>query len=332
METIGRLRIAVAAILGVLMVGTAGYMAFGWPFLDAFYMTVITVTTIGFREIRDPGTGEIVYTIVLAISGVGTVLFALSAVVEATVAGVFAGMFGRQRLQKRIESLRDHLIIAGYGRMGQLVVRELQEQPVPFVVVEREPEGVRQLERDQLLFVDGDATDDDTLRQAGIARARALVAVVSTDADNVFIVLTARELNPDLEIIARCTDERAGRKLLRAGATRVIAPYQIGGSRIAQAILQPNVVDFIEIATRRGRMEVFMEEARLRHGSSLVGKSLGESDLRRGHGVIIIAIKHPSGDMRFNPDPEEPLAEGDVMIAVGKRDGLLALEALARGA
>lgn len=329
-ELLRRLRFAVIGIATVMVFGTLGYVLFGWSLLNAIYMTVITVTTVGYREIHPLSTGETIFTIGLVLTGTGTVFYGFGTVLEAMVAGQWMRMFGRQRLQKRIDALSGHYIICGFGRMGHFVCRELADQPLPFVAVEQDEHAIRQIEASGYLFVEGDSTDDDVLIRAGIDRASGLVSVLSTDADNLYVVMSARGLNPALTIISRYTEESAAKKLMRGGADRVIAPYRIGGNRIAQAILQPNVLDFIEIATVRGRMDVFMEEVVIEPSARLVGQTLRQADVRHHLGVIVIAIRSRDANMTFNPNPDQVFEVNDVLIVLGTKPALKQLETLCR--
>jgi voltage-gated potassium channel len=229
-------------------------------------------------------------------------------------------------MQGRIDKLENHYIICGFGRMGQVVCQQLAEDNLPFCVIDRGAEALREAKQKDYLCVYGESSDEDVLRRAGLDRAKALVACVSTDADNLFLILTARELNPGLQIIARAADAKSEPKLLRAGANRVVAPYMIGGQRIAQALLKPSVVDFIEIAARRRRMDLIMEEATVEVGSPLAGKSIKEAAIRQTMGLIIVAVKPSNGDMKFNPKATLRIAGGDVLIALGEKKELTKLE------
>lgn len=231
-------------------------------------------------------------------------------------------------MEKKIKDLRDHYIICGYGRMGRIICSELKAEGVPFAVIEKEPDATLASE-DTLLFK-GDATRDDTLKDLHIERAKGLVSVLPTDAENLFVVLSARGLNPRLKIVARAGEEGSERKLLRAGADRVISPYHIGGLRIAQTILKPAVVDFIEFATKSGNIDLQMEEVDIQEDSELAGRTLDESGIGRDLGVIIVAIRELSGDMKFNPTFRSTIKAGNTLIAIGETSKLKVLETMAR--
>ena len=234
-------------------------------------------------------------------------------------------------MESRISKLRNHYIICGFGRIGHLICRELQSRPVPFLVVEKDPHHIERLEREGFLYVEGDATEDDTLLAAGIHHAKGLITAVTSDTDNVYITLTARGLNPSLFILARAGEEGSEKKLMRAGASKVISPYTIGASRMAHAILRPSVVDFIEIATASEHLELQIEEIAIDAGSDLAGKTLVNSGIRRNMGIIIVGIKQTDGQMIFNPPPDKVIDPGSVLIILGKRQSINQLERIARG-
>jgi voltage-gated potassium channel len=289
-------------------------------------MTIITITTVGFREVHDLSTIGKAFTIILIFSSLGIIAYAGGSFVEFVVEGQVGKIFGRKKLEKEINQLEDHYIICGYGRIGSFVCAELKEKPVPFVVVENDSNLFPKLGDEEILFVEGDATDDDALIKAGITRAKGLVTAVTSDTDNVYITLTARGLNPGLFILARAGEPASENKLRRAGATKVISPYTIGAHRMAQAILRPSVVDFLEIATAGKRFELQLEEIRISQASSLVGKNLITSGIRRDWGIIIVGIKKNNGQMHFNPAPETILENGDTLITLGEKEAIAKLE------
>ena len=233
-------------------------------------------------------------------------------------------------MNRSLAEMQGHLVVCGYGRMGRLVCQEFASHAVPFVVVDKLPLA-DELQPKGGLYIQGDATSDEELERVGIRRARALVSVVASDADNLYITMSARLLNDKLFIVARADDERSQQKLSRAGANRVVSPYMIGGTRVAQAVLRPNVVDFLELATRTEHLELNIEEARLDGGSSLAGATLESSGLRQEHGLIIVGIKKASGQMLFNPPRDASLQAGDILIMLGKRSDLDRVAGLAQG-
>lgn len=323
-----RLILAVILIALVIAFGTTGYIVIeGWSFLDSLYMTVITLSTVGYREIGDLSSGGRLFTITLIISGVGTMLYTLSTGAKFILEGEIQQVFGRRRLEKKIKELKDHYIICGYGRMGRIICRELKGKNVRFVVIEKNPDTFK--EEEEILVLEGDATKDEILKKVGIEKAKGLISVLPTDAENLYVVLSAKVLNPDLLIVARAGEEGSEQKLLRAGADRVISPYHIGGLRIAHTVLKPAVVDFIEFATKSGNIDLQMEEIPIEEGSGLVGLTLDECGIGKELGIIIVAIKRSTGDMKFNPTFRSTIKAGDTLIALGEIAKLKILEDMA---
>lgn len=314
----------------LVVVGTVGYQAIeGWPLDDAAYMTVLTISTVGFHEVHPLSDEGRMFTSILILGGVFTLFYAATEFVRAVIVGEVGRVFGRQRMERRIGELNNHMVVCGYGRMGRLVCHEFDTSGVPYVVLDRREDVFGGPDAPKGTYLVGDATSDEVLRKAGIERARGLVAAAASDADNLYITMSARFMNEKLLIVARAEDEAAERKLLRAGATRVISPYAIGGRRIAQAVLRPAVMDFIELATHTAHMELQMEEVEIRPGSRLAGVPLRESGIRRDLGIIIIAIKRPDERMLFNPESDVVLEEGHLLITLGHRQQLDRLERLA---
>jgi voltage-gated potassium channel len=318
--------------IALVIFGTMGYMLIeGWDWFDALYMTVITLTTVGYAEVHDLSRSGRAFTMFLLLGGVFTLFYTGTELVGAIVSGQVLSAFGRQRMERSLANLKNHMIVCGFGRMGRLVCREFAARSLPFVVVEREGDRLEEFDIEYGIPLHGDSTSDEVLRRAGVDRARALIAVVASDADNLYITMSARLLNDKLFIVARAEDERSEQKLLRAGANRVVAPYILGGSVVAQAVLKPTVVDFIELATRTEHLELQIEETRIGPKSTLAGASLENSRLRPDLGVIIVAIKKPTGRMIFNPPPATVLEVGDILIVLGDRKSLDELEKMAGG-
>jgi voltage-gated potassium channel len=322
----------VAVLVALLAGGTLGYqLVEGWNWFDALYMTVITITTVGFQEVHPEGPGGRVFTMVLALGGVFTAFYAAAEFIRAIVTGEIRTVLGRQRMESRLEKLSEHFVVCGLGRMGRLVAEEFSSAGLPFVVVDRDPKVLEGFDVPHGIPLVGDATADDVLRRAGVERARALVTAAASDADNLFITMSARLINEQLFIVARAETEGADVKLRRAGASRVVSPYNIGGHRVAQAVLRPNAMDFIELATQSGHLELQIEEVAVRAASVLVGRTLKASPVRSELGIIVVAIKKPGGPMAFNPSPNTALEAGDVLIALGRRRQLDRLEEMAAG-
>lgn len=318
-------------ILAVIFTGTTGYVFIeGWAVLDALYMTIITITTVGYREVHALSARGMVFTIFLIVFGVGTILYTLNNAAKVVIEGELQHVFGRRKLEKKIKGLKEHYIICGYGRMGKVICRELREKGAKFVVVEKEM-SVTDIFDGDMLFIQGDATRDEVLKETGIEKAKGLISVLSTDAENLYVVLSARVLNPKLNIVARAGEEGSEQKLLRAGADRVVSPYHIGGLRIAHTLIKPAVVDFIEFATKSGNIDLQMEEINVLAGSKVANTTLDECGIGRELGIIIVAIKAPGGDMRFNPNYKTTIRPGDILIALGERSRLKLLEDMAFG-
>ena len=332
MDPVRHLRFSILALAMIIALGTFGYaMIEDWQAFDALYMTVITLVTVGFKEVHELSPEGKVFTIFLIISGTGIIAYTLSSLIQFTLEGQLRKILGRKKLESRISKLRNHYIICGYGRIGHLICREFQSRPTPFVVVEKKPHHIERLEREGHMYVEGDATDDETLQAAGIEHAKGLITAVTSDTDNVYITLTARGLNPKLFILARAGEEGAEKKLMRAGASKVISPYTIGASRMAQAILRPSVVDFIELATASEHLELQIEEIRIAADSVLAGKTLVNSGIRQSMGIIIVGIKATDGKMTFNPPPDKNIEPNAVLIILGERPSISQLEKIAGG-
>lgn len=328
-----RILLMLAVPLALLILGTLGYWLIEprYTLFDSLYMTVITITTVGYGEVWPLSTGGRCFTIVLLLGGVFTVFFAASEILRVMISGELHEILGRRAMAKSLAGLSNHLIVCGYGRMGRFVCQEFSRQGESFVVVDRNEELLQDFNLTGGIALPGDATTDEVLRRAGVDRARALVTVAPSDADNLYITMSARLLNTNLFIVARAESEEAEQKLLRAGADRAIAPYAIGGTKVAQAVLRPTVLDFIELATRTEHVELQIEQVKIAPGSVLVGATLTSARMRQDLGLIIVAIKKASGEMIYTPGPESALEVGDTLLALGRRSQLDQLEQLARG-
>ena len=320
-------RLAVLLLAGVLAGGTLGYMVVeGWSAWDAFYMTVTTVATVGFREVHPLSLAGQVFTILLIFCGVGTAFYTVTLLATIIVEGGLHRRFEKRRVARMLEDITDHFILCGYGRIGSIIAGELHQQGVPLVVIERDPDRMRQAIERGWLALEADASREEVLAQAGIHRARGLIAAVGTDAENVFTVLTARVMRPDLFIIARVESDDAEHKLRRAGADRVISPYQIGATHMVQTALRPAVVDFVQLATGSERLDLSMEQVHIKGDSALANQSIVDAGIRQKFGVIIVGIKRAGGTMEFNPAPEAIMRAGDELVVLGTTESVKALE------
>ena len=320
-------RLAATLLLMIIAGGTSGYVLIeGWTPWEAFYMTVTTVATVGYREVHPMSFAGQVFTIALILGGVGTAFYTATSVATLIVEGGLHRRVEQRRLTRMLQDLKDHFIVCGFGRIGSIIASELKQQEVPFIVIERDPERVRWATEAGWLAVEADASREDVLSRAGIGRARGLIAAVGTDAENVYAVLTARGMRQDLFIIARVESEDAEHKLKRAGADRVISPYQIGATHIVQTALRPAVVDFVTFATSTEHLELSMEQVHVPEQSPLAGTSLVDAGIRQKYGVIIVAIKRAGGTMEFNPAPESVIRAGDELVVLGRLSSVKALE------
>ena len=323
--------LAVMAVVVVIAWGTLGYIVIeGWPAFDAFYMTVTTVATVGYQEIHPLSPAGRAFTIILIISGVGTLFYVLGNIARLLLEGELRVIFGRYRTEGKMKTVTNHYIVCGYGRMGKRICKELSAKPLPFVVIDKNPDVIAALQREGLMAVEGDATQDEVLIRAGIERAKGVVSVVNTDTENLYIVLTARGLNKDLHIVARAGDEGSEPKLMRAGANRVSSPYHIGGMQMAQALIRPAVMDFLELATQSEHLDLQMEELTVEKGSRFDGRTPCDCGLAEDQGLVLIAVKRASGHLEFNPGPKVLLAEGDKLIVLGQPESLKRLESVIR--
>ena len=316
-------------LIGIVVFGTCGYY---WvehmPLFEAFYMTIITISTVGYAEIVPLSQTGRALTIIIIILGITVGAYTIGLLVRAFVEGELAKIVGRRIVQKQISSLKNHFIVCGFGRIGRIICGELAADNIDFVVIEQDPATREDIENQRYLCIEMDATSEEALLAAGIMTAKGIATAVNSDANNVFITMTAKSLRPDIFVLARASEEKNEDKLLRAGASRVVSPYMIGARRMAQMLKKPTVVDFIDIAMMGSHLGLMMEEAKIGPKSNLIGKNLIDSQLRKDFGVIIVAIKKISGDMVFNPMPSETLEAGDVIVVIGKREDLRRMNAI----
>jgi voltage-gated potassium channel len=324
-----KLRYSLLMLIAIIAFGTCGYYFIEhMPLFEAFYMTVITLSTVGFAEVVPLSQAGRAITVVIIILGISVGAYTIGMLVRALVEGELVKIFGRRKVQKQVSGLKNHFIICGFGRIGRIVCSELDDDNIDFVVIEQDPSVIEQIEAQKYLYLEMDATTEEALMHAGIMEAKGIVTAVNSDANNVFITMTAKSLRPDVFVLGRASEEKNEAKLLRAGATRVVSPYLIGGRRIAQMLKKPTVVDFVDIAMMGSHLGLMMEEAKIGDNSSLIGKSLIDSHLRKDYGVIIVAIKKQSGEMVFNPMPTEKLEGGDVIVVLGKKEDLTRMNAV----
>jgi voltage-gated potassium channel len=325
------LRIGVIAVLCAIGLGTVAFHRLeGWSILDSLYVTAQTVTTVGFGDLTPRTIWGRAFATVFMMVGVGIVLYALTSAVQSIVQSEMVATFGRRRLSRKMSKLQNHFIICGAGRVGSHLIRSLQGSDETFIVIESNPQQVSQLLDLGIAVLVRDATLEESLIEAGVEKAKGLAACLPNDSDNVYVVLTARDLNPDLHIVARAAEEQAEAKLIRAGANRVVAPTIIGGHRMAMALTKPAVGDFLDSITAN-QLDLGFEQLEVEAVSSFVGRQLSETNIRSQLNIVIVSIRRASGEIVFNPNAEAVIQAGDMLIAIGSAESLAHLTALARG-
>ncbi len=319
--TIGRLRVAIAMVLAVFVAGTIGYAMFGLSPVDAMYMTITTITTVGYRELNGPdlSNAEKVFTMAIIVTGVSTVLYTFTLSVQVIVEGQLREFVGRRRMDRKIASMREHVIVCGWGRVGRAAANDIMATGRVVVVVDMNAERVAGL---TIPTIVGDATHDTTLRDAGIEHATALIAALEGDAENLFVTLSSRAINPDLFIVARARQEESVNKLSRAGADRVVNPQELGAARMASFVVQPNVAEFVDVVMHERSMDFRMQEVEIQQDSALAGISLRDANLRQRAGVLVLALRLDDGAFNTNPDPDTIIHANNVIIAVGTDEAL----------
>ncbi len=319
-------------LIAVITSGTVGYMVIEkWRFLDALYMTVITITTVGFKEVGKVSDAGRIFTLVLIFVGMGIIGYTLGTAAQIMVEFQLGNMIGRRKLNSKIKRLKEHYIICGYDRIGRVIVDELLYKNIPVVVIDKNPDVEKDLNDLGIPFIIDDATIEDVLIKAGIMTAKGLVAVISTDADNLFITMTARGLKPDIFILTRAKEEQSYNKFIRGGANRVVLPYLIGGQKMAHIITKPIVSEFLELTVHGREIELGIEELSVSPKSQLHGKTLAASGIRQKLNVIIVAIMTQNGAMLYNPPSDALILAGDVLIALGQKNDLDALRSILSG-
>lgn len=326
---IRRLKLAFGLFLLVVTIGVFGYIIIeGVPFVSALYMTIITVTTVGYREAFPLSTTGLYFTMFIALAGIGTAFYLLISVAEFLVEGHLTGFLVVRRIENTIKNLHNHYILCGYGRIGEHVAEEFSSSGKPFVVIDNNPERVRECFDKGYLCIEGDAASDEILTRAGVDRAQGLVTALDDDADNVFVTLSARVLNPRIIIVARAVLEESREKLMRAGANKVVLPSLLGGKRMAALLLRPVVSDYLDVVTYGDSLEFSLKELLVSDDSVIKGKTLAEADIRKKTGALVLAIRKKTGELNTIPTPKTILAEGDRIVVLGTREQLEAIHKL----
>ena len=318
-------------VVAIVVAGATGYMIIeGWDVMDSIFMTIISLSTVGYSEVHELSDAGRIHTILLIVLGVGFFLYMAGVVVQLMVEGQIRKVLGRRKLDKKISGLKGHYIVCGYGRIGKVIYQRISgdvgNRSFDLVVIEKDEKFIAEMNEQGILHVPGDATDEANLVKAGVSKARGLIASLGTDTDNVFLVLTARQLNPGLSIISRASHYGVRSKLMAAGANFVESPYETGGMRMAQRILHPNVTNFLDFALELNQDDIQMEEMRVTESSELTGAMLKDSGIRLKFDILVMAIQRADGQMRFNPSSENRIKPGDTIVVMGKTDDLNRLE------
>lgn len=318
-----KIKFALIILLTIFIIGTIGFhLIEGWSLIDSFYTTIATLSTVGYGDFSPETTAGKFFTIFVIIFGVGMMFYTLVLSAETFIEGRLRYLLGRGKLEKIIEKMHGHYIICGGGRIGFLICRELMAGKIPCLVIDNNPDVIQKAQDESFIHCKGDATQDKVLIAAGIKRAKGIICVLPSDAENLYVILTAKELNQKIYIMARSEEEESEHRLLRAGADKVMSPYTLGGVRMAMAIMRPAMLDFIEITTSRQSLELRMEEISICKGSPFISKTLEDSGIRKRFGLIIVAVKKDSGKMIFNPMANYIIEEGDRLISMGEDENV----------
>lgn len=323
-----QIRIAVLVFVSIVIIGTVGYMFIeGWDFSDAVYMTFISITTTGFEEVHPLSDLGRIFTIFIISGGFISILYIAGRVAQFLIQFY---MNQRRKMKRKISNLKNHYIVCGYGRMGRIVIDGLKEAKIPFVIIEKNKDLSETLIEGNILHIKGDATDDSVLESAGVVRAKGLVTVLPTDAENVFTTLSARGLNREIFIVARAVASETEEKLLKAGANRVVKPLEIAANRMVHQLLRPGVMDFIDLVVRGTSIDLKIEEIQINNRSPMIDRKLSEFINRRDLNMLVIGIYRQDGSFIYNPTAEDVIKEGDKLIAMGKQDDFATLRELCR--
>lgn len=314
----------------ITVIGTVGYVLLGLSVLDALYMTIITITTVGFREVVDFGTTGKIFTVIILISGMGAALYTAAVSLEFIVETLLGGQRAKRRMEELAARMQDHVIVVGYGRVGRGVLERLTVEKAPVILVEIDSDRASVAREAGHIVIEGDGTQDEVLEAAGLMQARALVAAARTDSDNLVITLSAKARRPEVLVVARAVDTQAERKLYMAGADRVVAPQVVGAERLAALALKPDLAEFIDLVVRGTTVEFRVEEMKVEQGAEIVGKSLRELDLRQRAGALVLAVGAEGGQMALNPDPALIFHPGQIIIAIGTSEQLDRLRVIAQ--
>lgn len=308
----------------MIVIGTVGFSVIeGWSFLDSLYMTIITIFTVGFKEVKELSPEGQIFTIFIILGGVGTAIFAFTKMAEVIYEGGINKFWRRRKMDKELRNLKNHYIVCGFGRLGRIVRERLEEENLPYVVIDNNADKLEILkEANESLYIEGDAIQEEILIKAGIKKAKGLAALLSSDADNLYLVLTAKLITPSLFILSKAMDEEAERKILQIGANKVVSPYKLSGLKIAQGLIRPTLVDFIDLIIRRKELSLYMEEFVVKKNSQMANRNLMECDIRRNANIIVVAIKKPGMDIVFNPSPDVKIEPGDILLALGDEESI----------
>jgi voltage-gated potassium channel len=325
-----RLKTIPPLLIGITAFGVIGYMLIeGWSFFDSLYMTITTISTVGYNEVNPLTPIGRVFTIALIVLGVGVFFFIITIIAEYIIAGHLVGAIGRRKMKQKIGAYKDHYILCGFGRVGAQVAMSLEQEGVPIVVIDNDPESIKRCEQRGYAYIEGDASDDTVLREAGIDKAIGLVTATDSDADNVYVTLSSKSIKENLIVVARATTEEAGHKLLKAGADRVISPYSIGGKRLASLLLRPAVVEFLDVVMHDIEEELLMEDIFVRERSRFVGNTIVEAREKCAAGANVLAVKKKGAKrMLANPPADTLIEVGDHLVALGTKEQLKELERL----